>query len=641
LETGLRKNQQKLLAGSEEVKRITASAAVAGTLALAFEKKLQERSYEAEEKRLGPVVQQYKTETSLQAARIQRDQNQQLKTVEELKDKKAKLEAKKGIKVGIKDRKQADFKKAVEATLLGSKMEKQTSFDLSGEKPNSFLLNLPQANIPSQLILQVEGPGGVKKEVAVDVQEVLTDSLSKKMKNTLESLEKLTSEVDGQLRLPVSGSNYAKLKDFSKAFKTKSREAFKELEESYGVEWWANPFLLSLKDIEGLADEIISLNKKKEKLDALKKACKAKKDSFKVSADLKAPEGKKLMGGEYLVLKLKLSEVDERLAKEDWKLLSWKCTDNVPRVIVDGKMQELAEFPLSIKQENELYIKLAQVELGVSTKLLLEVGVFGKTTQEVSVELGPIQNALWGEEISKFSLSVQKLNEEIQNAKDGKEKQYERLQDLFVEATLKHNFFKVYEEHIQKVLHTNVKDVSRMLPGESADALVKLVDKDLPTLNKNKEALDAEMKKWREVIQSIQTKETEGVWAKKSQQEWIKNIYTPDEKGDLLIHRLAEKVGFANKQEFEFIVSKTSDLNATNKDRLTALQLVCMQKNTGSDKTEVLLKHGADISYTLIKGKTPYQIVMSLPNDYRNMEFPDDSAKRWMLIDAGAEKRYW
>jgi hypothetical protein len=192
-----------------------------------------------------------------------------------------------------------------------------------------------------------------------------------------------------------------------------------------------------LKEIERVTDEVIALNKKKEKLDTLKKMCKAKKFSFKVLAELKAPEGKKIMGGGYVILKLKLSEVDESLAKEDWKLLNWKCTDDLPRVIVDGKMQELSEFPLSIKQENELYIKLAGVELGVSTKLLLEIGVLGKTTQEVSVELGPIQNALWGEEIIKFSLSVQKLNEEIQNAKDGKEKQYERLDDLFVEATLK------------------------------------------------------------------------------------------------------------------------------------------------------------------------------------------------------------
>ncbi|MHB9146857.1 MAG: hypothetical protein ACYC2U_00065 [Candidatus Amoebophilus sp.] len=634
----------------KELKKVTSSYQPSMALVKLHETRFKERNYREGKTKLNLEVQQLSRQLELQAKKLTRDQQLKLIQDKKINEKIERLELALEVRKKLKDAQRLAPSRLAQPILLDTELNQLTAYPLKIRESNKFYLSLPNLCLAPIMNLKIEGPGKTVQEVVVKLASVLQPIAEKKIANALETIKQFSKEIDGYLGLPVAGRNYDKLREFLRRNEPKFKETFKGIEAAYGREWWKNPMIMSLENLEYIVDEMVVLEKKKDKLDALKKACKQKKFTFTINAVLKQPEGEKLMVMDYAVLKIKLLDVDEALAGESWQLLDWQYSDNFPRGITDKDLQELTEFPLSVKSENEFYLKLPNLEIINNPTLNIQIGVAGKTIQEITLELGPIQRALAGKEMSKFLEIIQNLNREIDDylKLTPKERLYDKLIALITEAKAKISFYSDVYKAAQSSLKSNPKAIAKILPGVAGRDLEWIIEKGIPALKANLEKVQIEEKAWDSAIDELKSRSFKFL-EEKSQEQTISSIYNKDKKGSLLIHELLEQKSTVSDKTAEFIIERILDIDARDGQGYTSLHLAV--KNRDLEKVKMLLKCGASQGYGAPSpdgtgsGYQPmhYVVASAKPNSYEIMlalmqnwkhttyDYPSDEADKLLM----------
>lgn len=622
----LKANQKYLTDVDGELKKITTSYNPTMPLVRLNQSRVKEYRYKEGKEKLELEAKYLGREIELQGKRLVRDDQQKAIVVKKLDEKIVKLQMALEVKRKLKASQNLTVASFVQPTLVDSNLGAMEVYPLKPKEPNKFYLNLFNLSAAPTMTLVIEGPGNTHKNIEVKLDTVLRAVAKKKMARSLESSRKLSKEMDDHLKLPVIGSNYQKLKDFNRSVGPRMQAFFKEIEESYGKEWWKNPMILSLRDLDRIVDEIVELERKKEKLDIRKKESKKKKFDFQVRATLRQPSQNSLMLMSYAELDITLLNVDASLLGETWKLLGWKYSDAQARGIVNKDLHELAEFPLQSKGENKLYLKLPVTEVEANPTMTLEIGIAGtKIVQQVTLELGPIQHAVFGKEMARFLEGLERLNKEAESYLNLpiKDKKYELLKELIQKVQIELDFYTT-DERYTKLLSSYEKNASnlfRTIPREAGVTLEKIINTAIPALKSKQLKLDEEYVLWDSAITAFAplnvteeiVKGEEKEIIKESKEEMIAHIYNPDEEGELLIHRWANSTANIDFKAIDFILSKTLDIDAKNKKGFSPLHIVVQKENL--EKVQLLLKNGANPNIKSESGYYPLFYIIDGGNE--------------------------
>lgn len=486
----------------------------------------------------------------------------------------------------VRDKK---FSEEVKAELLSESMEKKSSYDLSGKDKNTLYLKIGYASMPSILVLNVEGPSGVAKEVEVDIREGVEAQVSFKVKEVIKNLTELSKEMDQKLNGDSNGQKYNELTKYIDGLEVEIKSALAPLRDSYGEDWWTNPSFMEVKKSKELTEIVSRTMEKLKKLEEMQENSKKAMNSFNLDIDFELPKGERVWAEDYLDMKLELKDVDASMKKKVWKVLSWQCDDKA--VVIAGEQGKvLSEVLLSPDVKNKLHVKLPNIGLWYKPNFKIKVGAFDGEelimNRKSRTNLEPWVKILFEDNVGKFIKKVEDMNKRIEacfRSKNPVDHRFDALANLETEA----NILKIKHEKVQEDVGGNIKSVAVMLSDEMRKKVIAYDDKEIPKLNEN--------------IRLLKQKEVY-LKGKSGTVDDLESIDTPDKEGNLLIHRLAGDVKIS-PNAFDPIVKATKDINLKNKDGYTPLHLAAYfgQKR----KAEVLIQAGANLNLQNKYGSTP------------------------------------
>lgn len=112
-------------------------------------------------------------------------------------------------------------------------------------------------------------------------------------------------------------------------------------------------------------------------------------------------------------LNIQISDVDQGLREEVWKLVAWNFTDGITRKLVTASdLKELKEFPLTFGA-NLLYLGIDKINIGTSPRLQLTIEGPGKVIKEVDVPLSTLQNEIVSDRTMNFLFSIIEVDTKI------------------------------------------------------------------------------------------------------------------------------------------------------------------------------------------------------------------------------------
>jgi hypothetical protein len=137
--------------------------------------------------------------------------------------------------------------------------------------------------------------------------------------------------------------------------------------------------------------------------------------SFEIQAWMaeSSEDDMKRINEECSIIEIMLTGVDEALHKEEWKLISWKCSDGVKRALLDGESAELDTFILKVPEKNRFYSKLPHLDIGNPPTLTLAVKGPDGSVKEAVVQFSFVQRlAIAG----KIEALAKEISSQIQKA---------------------------------------------------------------------------------------------------------------------------------------------------------------------------------------------------------------------------------
>jgi hypothetical protein len=221
---------------------------------------------------------------------------------------------------------------------------------------------------------------------------------------------------------------------------------------------------------------------------------------FKVEAWVKEPSAReqKRIKSDCSLIEIMLVEIEEGFMKESWQLVGWECSDGIKRALVNEQLQELASFPLKVKQPNKLFLKIPDLDIGQSPFLTLSVEGPGKIIKKVVVQLSLAQRMAIVGKIKRLSKEIVEAIKKVDTYlhKPEEELLHDELRGMIKETKRKIAGFKDTIDMLQE----SPTFKAGSLPEKSKDRLQRVIEEELPVLEKKKLALEAKLKEKEEAF---------------------------------------------------------------------------------------------------------------------------------------------
>ena len=301
-------------------------------------------------------------------------------------------------------------------------------------------------------------------------------------------------------------------------------------------------------------------------------------------------EEKALIEGDFVVVELELSQIESTIAKEGWRLTSWKFNNKIDVTIVDEKLRKLPSYELKTDGKNMFYLKLDKVDIHDLFDLTLTVEGPSEAIRVVTLSLASAYQGLVEQDIVRQVSAIKEMHNKIISylQKPVKEREYNELKAISEVAKGKTDAFNAkYTELNNSQLLSSLKEKT-VLKNSVREAIDELEASSVK-LNKEQEA-------WNSSIAPLGKVE-----------ELVEYMNSPNKAGNYLLHMWSQQEPI-DTEAGKFILARTSDINCVNREGKTALQLAIENKNL--DKANLLLMHKADVNVKFADGKPPLLYVL-------------------------------
>jgi ankyrin repeat protein len=184
------------------------------------------------------------------------------------------------------------------------------------------------------------------------------------------------------------------------------------------------------------------------------------------------------------IVEIMLTGVDEALHKEEWKLVSWKCSDRVRRTLLNDELAELEDFILKVPEKNRFYVKLPHLDVGNPPTLTLQVKGPDGSVQKATVQFSSAQRiAITGKIealIGEIAHQTKKVDTYLNDPTT-----YISCEELSAFARETEKKLAGYKEALTSIGKSPTLQED-MLPEKMKSTLEKLLEEDIPSLEKKK-----------------------------------------------------------------------------------------------------------------------------------------------------------